>query len=76
MDAVRDLSAKLDVPVCDQHAVWQRFEQSHGNAFALLSDPIHPNTWGHRLMADVLLRWLGYGPLQGLAPVEGFDPQP
>jgi lysophospholipase L1-like esterase len=75
MDAVRELGAKLDVPVCDQHAVWQRYEQSHSNAFALLSDPIHPNAWGHRLMADVLLRWLGYGPLQGLSPLEGFDPQ-
>ena len=74
MEAVLALGAELNVPVCDQYAAWQRYERSRGNAFALLSDPIHPNQWGHQLLADALLRWLGYGPLQGLSPVEGFDP--
>lgn len=67
MEVVRDAGMSENVPVCDHLKQW---EQVHGETphryFMMLSDPIHPNQYGHRFLANTFLQWLDIGPTAGL----------
>ena len=76
-EAIRRIGRQADVPVCDHYAVWERYQQTEGmQVFYLLNDPIHPNADGHRMLANTLLHWLGYGPMARKDPLENFPVDP
>jgi len=56
--AVREVAAKTDCALVDNYADWEAFEANNWMAY-LLSDAIHPNECGHRLMNRSLLQILG-----------------
>jgi len=52
VEVVRELAKKYNTLLVDHDAEWKQI-----NAMAyLLSDPIHPNEYGHRVMANRLMR--------------------
>ena len=56
-DKIRELGRGLNVPVCDQFAAGESLRAKDAWAWRLtLSDEIHPNMDGHRLMAQELCR--------------------
>ena len=56
-ERIRETGRSLDVPVCDQFAAGERFRACAAWAWrTTLSDEIHPNMDGHRLMAEQLCR--------------------
>lgn len=56
-DKIRELGRTLNVPVCDQFAAGESLRAKDAWAWRLtLSDEIHPNMDGHRLMAQELCR--------------------
>lgn len=56
-DIIRTAGRDLNVPVCDQFASGEAFRQKDAWAWRLtLSDEIHPNMDGHKLMAEELCR--------------------
>lgn len=58
-ELIRSTAAELGVAVCDQYAAGQRFRARAPGAWReTLSDEIHPNLAGHRLMAEELCRCL------------------
>jgi len=62
-EAIRRVARDADLPLCDHYAVWGAYEEKAVGMVRqyLLSEQIHPNAYGHRLMADTLLSWIGYG---------------
>lgn len=55
MEALRQIAAECQVPLIDHQAHWQRF----GDRLPyVLSDAIHPNEMGHRVMAHTLFEHL------------------
>ncbi len=57
---VRAVSAELEVPLCDPHAEFEALRTRDPGRWRLsMSDEIHPNLRGHRLLARCLLRPLG-----------------
>jgi lysophospholipase L1-like esterase/predicted esterase len=72
-DVIHSVGKSLNVPVCDQFAAGEAFRANDAWAFrCLLSDEIHPNMDGHKLMAQELCRTItgkdvslaNVGPLQ------------
>lgn len=72
-DVIHATAKTLSVPVCDQFAAGESFRAKDAWAFrGLLSDEIHPNMDGHKLMAQELCRTItgkevsltNVGPLQ------------
>lgn len=58
-ELIRSTAIELGVAVCDQYAAGQRFRARAPRAWReTLSDEIHPNLAGHRLMAEELCRCL------------------
>lgn len=58
-ELIRSTAAELGVAVCDQYAAGQRFRARAPRAWReTLSDEIHPNLAGHRLMAEELCHCL------------------
>lgn len=56
-DIIRQTADKLKVPVCDQYSAGESFRARDAWAWRLtLSDQIHPNMDGHKLMAIELCR--------------------
>ncbi len=56
-ERIRETGRSLDVPVCDQFAASERFRARDAWGWrTTLSDEIHPNMDGHRLMAEQLCR--------------------
>ncbi len=56
-DLIRQIGKKLNVPVCDQFAAGEAQQAQDPWAWRLtLSDEIHPNMDGHKLMAEELCR--------------------
>jgi lysophospholipase L1-like esterase/predicted esterase len=56
-DLLRTLAKTLEVPVCDQFAAGEGLRAKDAWAFRrTLSDEIHPNMDGHKLMAEELCR--------------------
>ena len=56
-ERIRELGLSLQVPVCDQFAAGERLRARDAWAWrCTLSDEIHPNMDGHRLMAEQLCR--------------------
>ncbi len=56
-DIIRAAGRDLNVPVCDQFASGEAFRQKDAWSWRLtLSDEIHPNMDGHKLMAEELCR--------------------
>jgi acyl-CoA thioesterase-1 len=56
-EAVRRIAADTGAVLVDHHAAWEPLEQT-GRIAYFLSNAIHPNEYGHRLMAATLLRTL------------------
>lgn len=76
VEAARRVAAKEKTPLCDIYNVWQQYNSDPScNRFYLMDDELHPNGFGHRLIANSLLKWIGYGPLERMDPIIGFDPQ-
>lgn len=72
-DVIHSVGKSLSVPVCDQFAAGEAFRAKEAWAFrCLLSDEIHPNMDGHKMMAQELCRTItgkevslaNVGPLQ------------
>ncbi|MFM9963409.1 MAG: alpha/beta fold hydrolase [Planctomycetaceae bacterium] len=72
-DVIRATGQSLKLPVCDQFAAGEAFRAKDAWAFrCILSDEIHPNMDGHKLMAQELCRTItgketslaSVGPLQ------------
>ena len=72
-DVIHQTAQSLKVPVCDQFAAGEAFRAKDAWAFrCILSDEIHPNMDGHKLMAQELCRTItgqetslaNVGPLQ------------
>ncbi len=77
VDVIRRVAAETGLPLCDHYRVWEDYTKKTGRTlYYLLSDPVHPNGFGCRLIADTLLTWLGYGPLVNGSPLDGFQPEP
>lgn len=56
-DRIRETGRSLNVPVCDQFAAGERLHARDARAWRMtLSDEVHPNMDGHRLMAEQLCR--------------------
>jgi lysophospholipase L1-like esterase len=55
VEVVRELSMKYDTMLVDHDAEWRQM----ANMAFVLSDPIHPNEYGHRIMANRLMRDVG-----------------
>ena len=56
-EAVRRVGSETGVPVADVYAEWERREAAGEDMMAHLANGInHPDAYGHRLAADVLLR--------------------
>ncbi|MBI3921803.1 MAG: SGNH/GDSL hydrolase family protein [Armatimonadetes bacterium] len=74
MQIVREVGAENGVPVCDHLRVWGQVQHTESHRFfMLLSDPIHPNQYGHRLLANTLLNWFDLGPMASLdLPASGM----
>lgn len=62
--AVRDLAKAEDVPLIDVYQMYKDYDTVEGQDFkALLADGIHPNTAGHRLTTNELIKVItGTGP--------------
>ena len=74
MQAMKEVGEKLQVPVCDVYAAYNRLRPSHPIGWRLLlSDEIHPNMDGHKLNAVELCRAIT-GKLSTLK--EAGPPQP
>lgn len=59
---VREIAGKHKLELIDVHATLEDGEKLHGRPVSdYLSDGIHPNQKGHRLVADLLLQQLGSG---------------
>jgi len=58
VQTVREIAAEVAAPLVDHHAHWES-NRERGAVTYWLSDPIHPNEYGHRAMAHLLLRQLG-----------------
>jgi len=72
-DAVRRIARTAAVPCCDHSAAWQAYEaQAEAQRCYLLNDALHPNHFGHLLLANTLLEWLGLGKLERGTPLDGF----
>jgi lysophospholipase L1-like esterase len=56
--AVREVAAKTSAALVDHFKDWESFEKNQWMAY-LLSDALHPNECGHRLMNRSLLKTLG-----------------
>lgn len=57
--AVRELATRLKVELVDVHAAFEEAESRQGQKVDdLLLDGIHPNSAGHRIVADAVLRQL------------------
>lgn len=61
MDAVRKIAAAGNIPLIDHAKHWQQNVERH---YYWMSDGVHPNEYGHRVFAHLLLNELGL-----------FDPQ-
>lgn len=56
-DMIRAAGRELDVPVCDQYRAGEALRQREAWTWRLtMSDEIHPNMAGHKLMAEELCR--------------------
>ena len=56
-DIVREVAATQKVPLCDCYADYQTFRDEDPQAWRLLmSDEIHPNADGHKLIAESMAR--------------------
>ena len=55
-EALRRIAKAKDAVLIDNHAEWSQLE--YGAMTYLLSDAIHPNEMGHRLMARQMLQAL------------------
>jgi lysophospholipase L1-like esterase len=61
MQAVREASLSTGAPLVDHAAFWPRYaaESPARHLEYLMSDPVHPNAYGHALLARHLLDELG-----------------
>lgn len=56
-ELIRDLAQQMSVPVCDQFSAGESLRNTNPTDWRLtLSDEIHPNLAGHRLMAEHLCK--------------------
>jgi lysophospholipase L1-like esterase len=54
-EVVRKIAAEEKVPLIDVYALYGEWERLNGGSCKqLMSDGMHPNTAGHRLVADAL----------------------
>jgi lysophospholipase L1-like esterase len=54
--AVRLMAAEMKVPLVDVHAAYPTFAARHQTTVdGLLLDGMHPNDWGHELVAELIL---------------------
>ncbi len=58
MDAVRAVARARGLPLVDHAAEWQALQPAH-RRFYWMSDPFHPNEYGHRALARTLFREFG-----------------
>ena len=73
-DVIHQTAQSLKVPVCDQFAAGEAFRAKDAWAFrCILSDEIHPNMDGHKLMAQELCRTIT-GQETSLAKVGPLQP--
>jgi lysophospholipase L1-like esterase len=56
--AVREIAGEVGAVLVDHFAYWES-NRERGAVTYWLSDPIHPNEYGHRVIAHTLLRELG-----------------
>lgn len=57
IEGMRDVGEKLNVPVADVYAEWERMARSGQDTTAMLSNGLnHPDAERHQLAADVLMR--------------------
>ncbi|HEX2951436.1 MAG TPA: SGNH/GDSL hydrolase family protein [Armatimonadota bacterium] len=74
VEEVRRIAELADVPCCDHYAVWQAYEtHTQNGSHYLRNDPLHPNNFGHLLLANTLLEWIGLGQLQHMTPISDFN---
>jgi lysophospholipase L1-like esterase len=60
MDVVRSVAARNDLPVIDHYKYWQeRLAVTPHVLNYWLSDPFHPNSWGHQVFAELIYKELG-----------------
>jgi lysophospholipase L1-like esterase len=60
MDVVRSVAERNSLPLIDHYKFWQ--EQTGAKPGLLnywLSDPFHPNAWGHQVFAKLIYKELG-----------------
>jgi lysophospholipase L1-like esterase len=54
-DIIRSVGHRMQIPVCDQYSAGESLRRQDARTWRLmLSDEIHPNLDGHRMMADEL----------------------
>ncbi len=59
IQAMRELSGAEQVPLCDVYQAFEeRREKEPNSQWTLMNDCIHPNEYGHDLMAETLFRFL------------------
>ena len=59
VDVIREIARETGALLVDHYADWEAARARGGAMIYWLSDPIHPNEYGHRAMAHTLLRALG-----------------
>ena len=60
MDTIREVARAEKVPLIDHTRYWrERFAQQPATHFYWMSDPVHPNNYGHQVFAECLFKELG-----------------
>ena len=60
MNALREVAKKSKAPLIDHTARWKDLSEDNSQRFHYwLSDPLHPNEMGHRVMANLIFEDLG-----------------
>ena len=56
---IRDVAVENDIQLIDHWQYWQQHRDTNDQLMLWLSDSIHPNEYGHRVLANEVLRALG-----------------
>jgi lysophospholipase L1-like esterase len=58
-DAVHEVAAATDTPLCDVYSHWREYVQDSTNShLMLMHDSIHPGAQGHAFMAAQIYQYL------------------
>lgn len=59
VECIRDFTKSYNIPLCDINLAWEYYIKQYPNkAWGMMSDALHPNERGQRLMAETIFDYL------------------